>query len=179
MEQTRFIKQSLGQSWPGIDTKRKNQLDNKQAFAALVEKEVRDTATEDEIKILESAPDQWRLCLLDLLQSVNGQIAKNQIDFKYVMESEEEIKTSAQWKYRANAFRNRVITRITAVKAIIKQRALDEIRERQEKAATQPARAKEKHNMDDLIERVDALTVISKELLQIVKDIYSEIPNAS
>jgi len=150
-------------------------MDNKQAFAALVEKEVRGNAADEEVKILESAPDQWRICLLDILKQVDLQLQKNQIDFKYVMDTEEEIKTSAQWKYKANFFKRHVIMRITAVKALIKEKALIEIRERQEKALSNPKK-EQIHNMDDLCEKVDKLTVIVENLFKKVEEIYMEIP---
>lgn len=151
-------------------------MDNKQAFAALVEKEIRDIATKEEIKILESAPDQWRLCLLDLLKEVDLQLSKNQIDFKYVMDSEEEVKTSAQWRHKANCFKRNVIIRITSVKTLIKQKALLEIKERQEKAAANAPKREQINNMDDLCARIDILNAHLSKILETLNNIYSEIP---
>lgn len=131
-------------------------MDNKAAFASLVERDLKNKITAEEEKILESHLDQWRLCLLDFLKEVDNQITNNKIDFRFIFDTEEQIKDSAEWRGRALVFKRHVSQRIANIKHKIKVRNQNE----------QLARlSNEKNKMAELHTKIDALTKTTQILL--------------
>jgi hypothetical protein len=95
---------------------------NKEQFMDLVEAELKkQTLTREEIQALNSDKELWRICLVEILQTVQVSLSESKQDRLLNLLSDDDLSDEFNWRARALGFKKIVEARMREIKHQIRE----------------------------------------------------------